>query len=191
MSEGKQGPTGPSGKKGSKGSKGSTGLSGEQGPQGWQGEQGQQGPPGPAGSSAPRVDPMQGESAADKYDRAVTAIEEPVRKLANDVITNKQHVRLITLVLVLDLVLSLGIGVGLFQARAASKQAKASVYATCLAGNAFRADDLKRWLFILDLSSKNPQPDRTAAQKRQAQQQSEVFRRFIVQADTPRVCKRP
>ena len=131
------------------------------------------------------------ESVADRYDRAVTAIEQPVRQLADDVITTKQHQRLIILVLVLDILLSIGIGFGFIQVRAASSQSKQAIYATCLAGNTFRSDDLKRWLFILELSSKNPPPPhQTAAQKKQQEQQAETFRQFIVQADAPRVCHR-
>lgn len=53
-------------------------------------------------------------------------------------------------------------------------------YAACLAGNAFRADDLEKWRFILRLSGKPARPGSSA----------DRFTHFIEQADKPRDCGR-
>jgi hypothetical protein len=79
----------------------------------------------------------------------------------------------------LYLVLSLGLGLVALQANNAASKAGSTAhtaFVACEANNDFRAADLEKWQYIIDLSEAVP---RTPAEERDLQE----FIRFIMEAD--------
>jgi hypothetical protein len=128
------------------------------------------------------------EGNAWRIDEAVQTIQAPVKKLSQDVITNRQHLRLITWILAVDLILSLAVGALGYFVNQAARQARASVVAACQAGNEFKKLDKQRWDYIITLSANNPQPNQTPAQRQQAAANLKSFEQFLAIADAPRDC---
>lgn len=122
------------------------------------------------------------ESAADKYDDAVSKIEKPITDLYQQAKKTKRNLRLLIVAVVFDISLSVGLITNVIQTH--SLQHK-----QCEAGNEFRSLDKARWDYIIDLSKNNPPPPGdTSAGKVRREKQLQLFVDFIHKADALKQC---
>jgi hypothetical protein len=110
-------------------------------------------------------------------------IEDRVHALLASGKRNRHLIRLTIAGLLLDLVLSLVIG---YQWHRVDSTAE-SVHSACVSRNKSRAEQVKLWNFVIDLSSKN-QVGKTPAEMRTQAYQVAEFQKFIGKTFAPIPC---
>lgn len=134
-------------------------------------------------------------AAAEQLEHSMTALASDVRGLSAYGHRNRAMIWGLVISLAIDLVLSVILGVVAVQASSASRAATEATSAsaqnrqnaqvTCEVGNESRRLQTQLWTYVLDLTSKAPNP--TPAQKQQVAQ----FRAYINQVYAPRDCTTP
>lgn len=108
--------------------------------------------------------------------------------------TNKRQTRVLKALAVsvlLDVLLSLGLGALAWRAQEnanANRRNQKQLVNACQAGNEARRTEQQLWTYVLDLSSRNPQPSRTPAEQQAQQQQIAQFRQYLATVFAQRNC---
>lgn len=120
-------------------------------------------------------------------DAAARAQQQPIIKAGTDAHRAKWFSYIALAGLCTSLVAVGGVGKALHDSKAATANYRRD---TCARGNDYRAGDLQRWTFLLNLASKpDPsEPKRTPAQKKQDAAQLAAFRGFLSKVDAPIDC---
>lgn len=120
-------------------------------------------------------------------DDAAIKSEKPVRKAVHDA----QLAKYIAIISIAGLVLSLLALIGVAKALHDSKKVETEFRnGICARGNDFRAEDLKRWNFFIDLITERDEAlaPRPKAQKKREEVKIATFRKFLLEMDAPVDC---
>lgn len=139
------------------------------------------------------------QSAADRLDLAISAIEAPVVQLTDYSRRTRALVWALSASVVVDMTLTALVVMFAVQAHGAARAAQQAdeatrkftslvAYRSCDGRNQFRTLDLKRWLFILDLYSAQAPPRETPEAKAFRLGQADRLRSYITEADAAENC---